>query len=327
MPERSHPCKFQFFPAALLLIGLALLLLTGCSDQPVLTGTLINGGSYRVAAGETRASQVLLASGELAVEAGGVLDGSIVLVEGSARLDGRVSGDVIMLGGQLDIGPQAELAGDLRHGGGSLRRDPNARLEGDFNQGMQIPELLSAQLLPNIRPPSVWERLLRPLALCLLAFVALRYRPVPFSRMARAAGSHWFVCLSLGVLSGVAALALLVMMAFTILLIPVALFGLVLLGAAVVAGWFAYGVLLGRGLERISGERLKPLPARVLGIYLLLVALNFLPDLPLLGGTLALLVSAAGLGAVLLTRAGSRDFVPSSYASSADPLLPQEDFR
>jgi hypothetical protein len=245
-----------------------------------------------------------------------------VLVEGSARLDGRVSGDVIMLGGQLDIGPQAELAGDLRHGGGQLQLDPQARLEGDFNQGMQIPELLSAQSLPNIRPPSVWERLLRPLLLCLAAFFILHNKPAPFSRMARAAGGHWFVCLSLGVLSGVAGLALLVMMAFTIILIPVALFGVALLGAAVIAGWFAYGVWLGRGLERLSGGRLKPLPAQVLGIYLVLVALNFLPDLPLFGGTLALVVTAAGLGAVLLTWAGSRDFVPSSYAHSADPLLP-----
>jgi len=307
------------------LAGLTWLFLSACSAQPVMTGTLINGGSFKVAGGERQSSAVLLASGELVVAAGGELDGPVVLVEGSARIDGRVNGDVIMLGGTLDLGPQAELNGDLRHGGGQLRRDPQARLLGNFAEGMQIPELLSAGSLPDIRPPTVWERLLRPLLLCLIAALLLRWRPEPFNRMARAAGRHWVICMALGVLSGVAGLALLVLMAFTILLIPVSLFGLVLLAGGIIAGWFAYGVLLGRGLERLSRERMMPLAARVLGVYLVLAALQFLPDLPVLGGTLALLFTAGGLGALLLTRAGGRDFVPASYAHSSDPLLPIED--
>ncbi len=308
----------------LLILATGLIFLTACSAQPVMTGTLINGGSYTVGPGEVQSRAVLLAGGELVVAAGGELDGPLVLVEGSARLDGRLRGDLIMLGGELELGPQAEILGDLRHGGGRLQRDPGARVAGSFSEGMQIPELLSSQALPNIRPPSVGERLLRPVLLVLIAWLVLRWQPGAFSRMARAAGRHWLVCLSLGVLSGVAGLALLVLMAFTIILIPVSLFGLVLLGAALVAGWFAFGVLLGDGLARLAGGRIKPLAARLVGVYLVLAALQFLPDLPALGGTLALLVTATGLGAVLLTRAGSRDFVPASYAHSADPLLPIE---
>jgi hypothetical protein len=71
MIERLQPNKSRFIKTAMHLAGLAsVLLMTGCSAQPVLTGTLVNGGSYRVAAGERQASQVLLASGELAWKPG-----------------------------------------------------------------------------------------------------------------------------------------------------------------------------------------------------------------------------------------------------------------
>ena len=69
-------------------------------------------------------------AGNISVEEGEVVDGDVVSIGGSTRVDGEVTGDAVAIGGSLELGPHANVLGDAVSVGGSLKRDPGARVGG-----------------------------------------------------------------------------------------------------------------------------------------------------------------------------------------------------
>lgn len=94
-------------------------------------------------------------------------------------------------------------------------------------------------------------------------------------------------------------------MAFTLILLPVSLLGLV--GGLLVVSYsnVAFGFAVGR---RLGTDRLDRSP--VAGIVLFLVVLTALQRVPIVGATVALVVTAIEIGVVLLTCFGFRTFEP-----------------
>ncbi|MGE3178016.1 MAG: hypothetical protein AB7O32_11140, partial [Vicinamibacterales bacterium] len=72
--------------------------------------------------------------GSLEVEEGESVDGDVVVLGGSARIDGEVLGDVVVVGGSLRLGPKAEVAKNAVVVGGSLDRDPGAIVRGKVDE-------------------------------------------------------------------------------------------------------------------------------------------------------------------------------------------------
>jgi hypothetical protein len=62
-----------------------------------------------------------------------VVDGDVVAIGGSVRVDGEVRGDVAAIGGSLHLGPDAVVDGEATVLGGRLDRDPNAIVHGGVN--------------------------------------------------------------------------------------------------------------------------------------------------------------------------------------------------
>jgi hypothetical protein len=149
-----------------------------------------------------------------------------------------------------------------------------------------------------------------PLALVtvLLALVAARRErrnPVALRNMREAAVRHPLVSLTVGAHVSVTALSLFVFMAFTLVLIPVALLGMV-------AGLLAlgYGVVV---LGRMVGQRLGIAHAGLasgLGVVVVIVALQVLGAIPLVGAVIVPVLLLTGLGAVLITYLGLQQFKP-----------------
>jgi len=68
--------------------------------------------------------------GNLSVEEGEVVNGDVVAIGGSTRVNGEVTGDAVAIGGGLELGPHANILGDAVSVGGALKRDPGARVGG-----------------------------------------------------------------------------------------------------------------------------------------------------------------------------------------------------
>jgi hypothetical protein len=62
-----------------------------------------------------------------------VVEGDVVVIGGSARIDGEVMQEVTVIGGRLTLGPDAIVRRDVTVVGGSLDRSPGARVYGKID--------------------------------------------------------------------------------------------------------------------------------------------------------------------------------------------------
>jgi hypothetical protein len=107
-------------------------------------------------------------------------------------------------------------------------------------------------------------------------------------------------------------------MAFTVILIPVTILGLIAMGLILVYGWIGAGSMVGNWLNRQFQRNLRPAQAAFCGTLVFMLAVQALAFIPLIGPTLALIVALIAAGSVLITRFGTHTFVPA-----IDPELPE----
>jgi hypothetical protein len=298
--------------------------------------------------------------GNVSVPADEIVTEDVVVIGGSADIDGQVEGDVVVVGGSARLGPQAEVRRDVTVVGGTLDRDPGARVGGEvtevavggfdaWRQG-RFPRARRGGFVGNGWPfgdgeMSPWIRfggtLARLVLLALIASVVVLVARTPVERVAARAAAEPFKSWLVGF---VAELALVPVLVITVvglvvsiigipllLLVPVALMALVvvlLVGYAGVAQWLGRRIQAGLGWSR--GQ---PIAATVLGIGLLVVPILLGRLAGLAGGLGALatilvvagvLVEYAawtvGLGAAALVRFGAQ--LPASPAGTPDAAAP-----
>lgn len=274
------------------------------------------GGSPAIASGEVWDGDVLVIGGELALQ--GTVKGNVVLVGGSVRAAGRVGGDIVSLGGEVVLQGQGEVEGNVVALGAGLRRAAGASVRGDILEGLLSRSEWAAS--GEDRPASPWFRLGSVLlalgvvlVVCLFLAWGLRSLWPRRSRvMAETLRRQLLPCLGLG-LAGTVFLAvflpllaiLLLVSLIGILLIP---FLLLLAGLLYLLGLAVCGLALG---EALAGRKEGPswLPA-IVGLAIL-VPLAVVPALliPWLGPAWAVLLSGAGLGALVLSRLGTLEVV------------------
>ena len=291
-----------------LLLASLSLLLTACSAEGLFQVTLITSGVHELAGNYP--GDLLLLGGEATVPPEATLQGSAHLISGQLNVEGQILGDVTLMGGELVLGPSASVGGNLNVGGGSYQASPGAVIEGrtHSNAGIPLPEL--PERASPFSAGTLLRNLLNAVLLGLLAALLVRRFPHGIQRVGEAATRHGLVSGSVGLLVGVVGISLLVTMAYTILLIPVSLLGLLALGLGVVFGWIGLGVSAGRLAAQALNRQLSPAKSAFLGTLIFMIVLELLSALPVVGGLLGIVVAANGLGAVSLTRFGLQRFVP-----------------
>jgi hypothetical protein len=293
---------------AVLLALLLAALLTGCEGD-VVRFTVVTGGVLELAEGETQHGTVVVLDGFVRVPAGASVTGPVIVLGGTLAVGGVIDGDVTALAGHVALGEGALVAGDLRIAG-DLDRHAEARVAGEVTLGAAVP----AGLADGIRgePAGRLATLVRIVALGLGAGLLARFSPRAARNVAHAAGRHPLVAGSLGLLSMVVLLVLVVVMAFTVVLIPVSLLAFAVAVVTVVLGWFGLGTALGQALARRSGRSWTLARTATIGTLAFAAILAVIERMPFAWGLLPILISAVGLGAVVLTGFGVRRFVPSA---------------
>ena len=290
-----------------LMVALALLALVaaGCSDTGLVSVTLITDGAHSVAAGQTWPGAVAVMGGALRVGEGARVGGAVYALAGEVAVDGVIDGPLTVLGGRVSLGPQARVNGRLTVGGGTLRQAPGATVLRQTDPPALVAPVRAASGLDWLA-----RSLVSALALALLAALAVQVAPRPVARVTDTLVRYPVVAGALGVLVGIVAPALLVLMAFTIVLIPVTVVGTLALGATLAYGGIAWGVAVGQWLAAWRGRRAGPAAAFVGTLVFTLMAAG-LARVPMVGDVIGLALTLVGLGAVLLTRFGWRTFTPS----------------
>lgn len=224
--------------------------------------------------------------GSVVVEPGQVVEGDLTVIFGDATIAGIVEGDVNVIGGNYDPRPGGIVTGQINQLGGAVTQAvvPWAPAETTYNPFVPDHRLL-------------WRLSWNVLALLVFLIFPLRTRMV-LDRLER----HPGLSVAAGVLGCVAVIPLAVLLAITILLIPLILLEFVFVLAGVFLGTAALALLIGRRLcELISPSTTpSPLVALLAGIVLITAA----ELVPVVGTLVLIFVGLIGLGATILSFAG-----------------------
>lgn len=332
--------KFVLVPVVVLAAILALpgAAYAGEAEQ----GQVVFGGTFTLESGEVLDGDLVIFGGSAELQHGSIVDGDVLLFGGNAEINGEIMGDLALLGGNADLGPSAVIAGDVVTLGGNVNRAEGAIVEGRFRStegfnrtfSFDFPNLLDFQDTIRIRP---FERssssigpffspvtgilwfILRTLFVAALAVLVVLFWPKPAERVGSAAVSQPLVAGGLGCLTFLVVPILILLMAITIIGLPLSFLTVVAMVVAVVFGWVAIGVEVGRRMVEAFEWEMHPAAAAGVGTLAVGFVIGGIGLIPCIGWLAPLLVGSAGLGAVILTRFGSREYQTASATAELPP--------
>lgn len=279
-------------PETVPLVVVALLLL---STQPgVETVSTIVSGTQEIDGGS---DAVLLVDGNVTVPAEATADTSLYVLDGTAQIEGTIDGTLVQFAGDVQVGDEGAVTGSYDAYGGSRTIASGAAVT------------VSEVAEPLTRRRSPVERVglfaLQATALGAVAFLAGRRFEDLLINVEQAIRQHPVVSGTVGLLATVSLLALFVFMAFTIVLLPVSVLGVVGGGVVFLYAYVGVGFLLGRYVDPD-----RPGLATAGGSVAVLAASDVLGLVPVVGGLVPVLVLLVAVGAVFITYFGLREFHP-----------------
>jgi hypothetical protein len=267
-------------------------------------------------ADDTSRSLVLLGQAGR-VEANQELDIALV-IGGSLVVEGVVHGPAAAIGGDLDVRPGAFVEKGAYAVGGNLRIDEGARVQGartqvapgDFSEVVSQLSGKQAQHTPAVR--YVWPllRLAQALAVLLIGLVFAFLAPRPILSIRRTLEQHPSQCALAGLGLMLGFVPACVLLAISVLGIPLIAVAVVALVIAFAMGLSALAATLGAHLGLLKNSR-NLAGTMALGMALLTIA----TAIPVLGGFVWGLASFYAAGAVLVSRFGTR--TPAARPPSA----------
>lgn len=281
--------------ATLPLFIVALLLLSTTHPE-VDSAELLLTGQHQV---ENQGGALIIGDAEVTIPAGIRLSGPIYVIGGQLVVEGSVNGDVTQLAGTVTVEPGAFIGGELHYIGGTQSVSDTATI------GQQT----RLTVLPADRGPTARYLPVATLVV-LLALVGARLtrkRSAALGNVADAIAHHPVITVTIGALLALTFIAVFMFMAFTLILIPVAIAGGVIGLVTVAYGVIGWGHLLGRWLSQLSKSW-----ATALGVTAFIVLVELVGLIPLVGDLVVIGALAGGLGAVVVTYFGATRFKPAT---------------
>jgi len=319
------------------LLACLLALLLAATATPVFAdgggGRVVFGGSFTLASGERLDGDLVIFGGNAILEEDSRVNGNVVVMGGNARVAGEVEGDVVTFGGNVEVRATAVVNGDLVTIGGNVHREEGAVVRGSQVESLEFRGFPRFWTFPTRisfnRGIDLWSRFIfdvfraifMALALAALGLLVVLFWPKQTEAVGQAILAAPLPSGGVGLLTAVVAAALMVLLAITICLSPVALLLFVATLAAGLFGWIAVGLLVGqRLLEAFKVKGITPMIAVVVGILLI----SLLGAIPCLGVLVVIVAGCVGLGAVVLTRFGTQTYplpTPVPPVPPAPPVL------
>ena len=273
----------------------------------------IAGGNVEIAPSASIAGNLSIAGGS--VEVRGPVGGYVQIAGGDVVIDGPVAGDVRVASGELELGPNARIGGRLIHRGAQrIRQDPAAQVAGGIERGapLHIERERGSRHAGGRGVSWLWSLGLIALA----GFIA-----GVFPAGSRDIGAGLRKDPGIGLLLGFIALVCVpiaaVVLAVTIIGIPLALAVLLLYFLMLIVGYAAVGVVIGdAALARLRSQDAQRAGWRVGAAMATMLSLALLTRIPYVGGLVAFVALLAGVGAIVLALR-SRAHRPGAAAPAA----------
>ena len=250
-------------------------------------------GSINGAAGDVRiegavGGDVNAGSGSLRVTDTATIGGDVNVGAESVRIDGRIDGDVRVGAETVVLGPNADIGGEFRYDADDFTQDPGATVSGGVVEDPTLRGDVGTFTLPDW---VTWGYGL--LANLLLGAILLALFPAFSARVAGRVSDGPARTGGAGLLTLVGGPILLVLVAITIVGIPLAVIGAIAFGLAIWIGVVYGQYAVGAWVLRRAGR-----DDRWLALGVGLVGFALVDLIPVVGGVLAFGALLLGLGAL-----------------------------
>lgn len=290
-------------------------------DGDTATTIRLRGGKVRLRPDD---ANVVRFGENIVVEEDEEIDGDVVAVGGNIEVRGRVHGSVVAVGGEVTVRPGALVDGDCASIGGGIRKAPGARIQGS-DIGMKfVPGALTWLwgMERRVLPIRILGSVVGVLLFALFGWLAETVAGDRLRRIGSHAQSHLWSSLFAGMAILILAVPAIVLLAVTIIGIPLALLSPVVLTVALMLGYVVMASVLGLRLVGTAGQDRPGWMRGMIAGLLLFAALGLVGEVFRLGGGPAKALGLAlrifglaaawgaatiGLGSLALTRFGSRD--------------------
>jgi hypothetical protein len=295
---------------------------TAYADDGTAHDRLIIGQNFSLPAGETLDGDLVVLAGEATIEEGAIIQGDLVVIGGDLRLDGDALGSAVVIGGSASLGASSSVGRDLVALGGSFQRADGSRIAGDIitNLSITTERLPRATAVPSpALPPDPDFRfdlgpvgtfagvLFQAFALGVVAMLLSAFLRPQLDRVAQAVQAQPFAAGSLGLLTVFLAPFAIVLMAITLILIPLALAAAFLLVLAWLFGVVALGHVVGEKLTQAMNRSWEPVLTAGFGAFIVGIVLGTSNQIPCVGWLASALIGLVGLGAATMTLFGTRE--------------------
>ena len=283
-------------------------------------GRVVLGGNFVLESGEVLDGDLAVIGGQATLEAGSRVQGTVFLVGGNLVAYGEVTSDMAIIGGNANLGPSAVVGGDLVTFGGNVNRS-GARIEGEVISSDELNVPFDFDLTGNWdQIPFVYggygrsfqgrvlTYLFQSFMLAALAVLVLMFWPKQTQMVATTVVEQPVIAGAFGLLTTIVAPILFLLLIVTICFAVVGLVGGVVLVAAWVLGWIALGLEVGQRLAKAANQDWQPVIAGGMGTLIFSLVVNGIGFIPCVGWLAPFLLGAVGLGAVLMTRFGTRSY-------------------
>jgi hypothetical protein len=323
-----------------LILGIILVILTALPSPASAAGSSKDvsdeikiGDNFILYEDQTYEGNLFILGGTVSLERNSTLNGDIIMLGANLVVNGTINGDIVTLGGVAEVNEEGRVIGDINSAGAYLDIDPEAYIEGDINTetsgsfwtqlpaGVQIRKM-DVTLNPFLE--ILWFAF-RTLLWALLAILTVMFLPKQADRVVHAVVSEPWLSGGLGLLTVIIAPIVLVILSITIILIPLTLTTAIVLIIGWAFGVISLGLELGRRMAIVFNRSWHPALSAGVGTFILILVTNGLVAFsPCLGWIPKLIIGILGLGGVMITFFGTRNYpLNQEIQPSAHP--PQSD--
>ncbi|MDQ6918379.1 MAG: hypothetical protein M3Z98_03360, partial [Candidatus Dormibacteraeota bacterium] len=258
-----------------LALGLLVALPVGAAAEtpaPIVTDSATPGLAAGVQDRVSFGSDIHIAAGEVvrdvfcfgcSVVSDGTIERDLTVFGGNADIRGPIQRDAFVFGGRLHLGPQASVGRDLNSVGGSIVQDPGATVGRDRtvvgnggSGGFSGP--------PNFGGGSPGS-LVPAVVLVILAALAMAIFPRQLGVTASLIEARPVASFGLGCVGCLGGIALAILLAITVILIPVSFLIILAIALAWIFGWAAIYLVAGSRLLKAADQRVQPFLAVLVG--------------------------------------------------------------
>jgi len=307
------------------------------------------GQNLTLQAEETIRGDVVVFGGNLNAMEGSTIEGDVVIFGGNATINGTAESNVVVMGGNVNINDTAVVEGDIVYIGANANISEGAVVEGnvvnpfagdfqgdfssDFSHEFDSPGVSSGISGAANRAFDFVGDIVRSIAMLIglaaVSWLVATFMPAHMKEVGDTIASAGPASFGMGFLTVIISLVVGLPLLITVCLAFIPIGAWIAIGIATLFGWLVVGQIIGERLLIAAGQ-IQPnfVLSTVVGTLVLTIVVNMpvLSWIPcigfifgLVGWLIGFVVGHTALGAVILTRFGTRPYTTQTRPPYSPP--------